>query len=1116
MEFVHLHVHSEYSLLDSACRIEKLVKKAKALKFKALALTDKNVMYGTIPFYKTCIKYGIKPIIGLEVQVAGAASHLSESTYPLVLLAENEEGYKNLLKISSVVMTKESRQQPFIERGMLSKYARGLIALSGGFSGEISQCLLRNEIKQAEHLALQYKQVFGEKSFYLEIEDHGLKEEKIVNERLLNLTHLTGIPLAAANRVHYIKKEDYLAHDCLVCIKEGKKLNEKEAAGLLSHEYYLKSKEEMKQLFSRIDEAVANTEVIANRCNVEVELGHHILPTFPISEKLSAKEYLRSVCMEGLHKRFSMVSEKIQQRLDYELEIIDHMQFNDYFLIVWDFIKFARHNGILTGPGRGSAAGSLAAYVLFITDVDPIQHELLFERFLNPERVTMPDIDIDFPDIRRDEVIQYVKEKYGQHHVAQIITFGTLAAKAAIRDVGRVLALPTSLVDSIAKQIPSRPGITLNESVQEAASLQKIVQTSSEAKQLMDIALTIEGLPRHTSTHAAGVVISEERLTNHVPVKHGHEGIFLTQYAMEGLEEIGLLKMDFLGLRNLSVLEEIVHHIERETEMRIDLHKLPFNDQKTFELLGAGDTTGVFQLESDGMRQVLKQLKPTHFEDIVAVNALYRPGPMEYIPLYIDGKHRRRTISYLHPDLEPILSSTYGVIVYQEQIMQIASHMAGFSLGEADLLRRAVSKKNRTLLEEERLHFIKGCISQGYEKKTAEEVYELIIRFANYGFNRSHAVAYSVLSYQLAYLKANYPLYFMAALLSNAVGNQLKITQLVKECKRKEISLLPPSINKSQAFFIIENRGIRFGLAAVKNVGVKAIEEIVGKRPEKGYKSLFDFCQKISLKLVNKRAIESLAASGAFDEWGYDRAVLLSTIEKAIQHGEKNSSLSRQSEESFQHYNEVPPFQKSEQLLLEKEVLGFYLSGHPIQQYKEILTAYQRTVLEDLKENRNKKSIRTAGLVVNVKEVKTKKGEKMAFLTLSDETEEVEVVVFSPLYQQKKHLFQTNTLLFLEGIIEQKAYHVKVIANKAIALEELYQKRKKKLYLKIEHTPYQTKTLQKLKEILVDYPGNQDVVLYYENENKARQLPADHAVLLTDECMNKLKSLLGEKNVAYR
>lgn len=1132
MGFVHLHVHSEYSLLEGACRIEELAQKADALGFGAIALADKGVMYGVVPFYKACRRYGVKPIIGMEVRVRVSnsdeqATARNAETASLVLLAKSDSGYRNLLKLSSMIQSGRSGRLS-LEKSQLAARSEGLIALSSGINGEIERFLLKGDWEKAKAAAEDYRRMFGE-DFYLEMQDHGVSQERQLNLEVTRFAKQMGIPLTVSNDVHYVEKKDAIAHDCLLCIKNGDRLTDDSRERLPSQAYFLKTEKEMAAMFSHLPEALANTKRIADQCDVTIDFDRSVLPAFPLSKDTYAAQYLREQCEKGLHFRYGTLTEKIRGRLDYELSIIEEMQYCDYFLIVWDFMKFAHEQGIATGPGRGSSAGSLVAYVLGITDVDPIKHDLLFERFLNPERVTMPDIDIDFPDTRRDEIIHYVVDKYGSEHVAQIITFGTLAARAAVRDIGRVLGADPQIIDSLAKKIPHRPGITLEKARQESVPLKNLLRESKEAARLFEIAETIEGFPRHASTHAAGVVISKDPLTDVVPLQDGQEGIALTQYPMDILEELGLLKMDFLGLRNLSLIEHILRLIEKETGDCPDLKAISYDDSKTFHLLAAGDTTGVFQLESDGMRQVLKKLKPTHFEDIVAVNALYRPGPMNNIPVFISGKHNEREVTYIHDDLKPILQNTYGVIVYQEQIMQIASKMAGFTLGEADLLRRAVSKKKKNILDTEREHFVKGCIRNGYTRDIGDTLYDLIMRFADYGFPRAHAVAYSVIAYRLAYLKANYPNFFMVALLSNVTGDHRKLEQYIREMKAKGIPLYPPSVNKSDMVFSVEGEGIRFGLSAVKNVGSNAAKEVIGQRKPRAFGDLFDFCSRVSLKTVNRRAVESLIFAGGMDEFGVDRAQLITSLSVAIEYGEtvqekKESGQIGWFENGHEQpdYEQGPPLSMNEKLKFEKEALGFYLSAHPLEQFGAALQNVGHHKILELAKLPEKSTARVAGMIVNARYIRTKKGDPMAFLTISDDSGEVEVVVFPKLYDRNPLYFEKEQLLFLEGTVQKDGETVKILAEKAIPLSEMKAsghrnaRKKKALYLKLEKRHRETGLAAEVKKVLERFHGEIDVILYYEDEKKTLRLPEAFRVNPSSECLDLLQELLSAKNVVLR
>lgn len=1121
MDFVHLHINTEYSLLKSAAKINELVKRAKELQFSALAITDQNVMYGIVPFYKACKSAGIKPIIGLELFVSGKDNIETR----LLLLAKNRQGYQNLLKLSSIAQILPTNQIKQLEKKYLFQYSGGLIAISSAYKGEIQQCLASGRQEQALNLIQQYKEYFGD-DFYLGIHNHFLADEKQLNLNLLELAQKGICNLVATNQIMYVIKSDSEAHKCLLAIDQGTTLKEVDS-DFRTEEYYLKSQVEMAELFSFVPDAMINTTLIASQCNVELDFGGQTLPKFPLPNEGNPKRFLEKLCFEGLKNRYSVLTKQLEERLLYELRIIDQMKFNDYFLIVWDFMKFAHDKKIITGPGRGSAAGSLVAYVLKITNVDPIKYDLLFERFLNPERITMPDIDIDFSDTRREEVIDYVFKKYGKNHVAQIITFGTLAAKAALRDVGKVIEIPIKQIDLIAKQIPSRPNLTIDDAVRETPALKKQLAENEAVRDWFQLARRVEGIPRHSSTHAAGIVISEEPLSDKVPLQKGHHNVLLTQYPMNTLEEIGLLKMDFLGLRNLSFIEEIVNHVNTIEAKTIELDKIPFNDAKTFKLLSNGDTTGIFQLESPGMRRVLAKLKPTEFEDIVAVNALYRPGPMENIPLFIAGKHKERQVTYVHDDLKSILEKTYGVIVYQEQIMQIASKMAGFSLGEADILRRAVSKKKLETLEEQRERFVLGCQELQYEKKIANTVYDLIVRFANYGFNRSHSVAYSVISYQLAFLKANYPTAFFAALLTSAIGQQQKISEYIIDAKKKAITIGSPSINKSSAqFTVLKSDKIQFGLAALKNIGLKAIEEIVKIRQDNGpYQDIFDFCARVNSKHINRRTLEALVAAGCFDELGHHRAGLLATLDYAQEYGEKvklheeNQQTALFAEEIIlPELIQVPPFKETEKLHFEKEIIGFYLSSHPIEAFAEILEFHKRMLISESSIKRKSNVARIGGLVESVRIIKTKKGEQMAFLKLSDESGDINVTIFPKIFQQYYPTFHEGKLVLLEGELEVSESRTQLVVKKAIDVKSLTKKIEKEisLYLKIAHDQASAIQLIKLKKILKKYSGTVKIILYYEEKKQSIQLSDDFNVTPSNQCLEALYSILGKENVVLR
>ncbi|MBN3522918.1 DNA polymerase III subunit alpha [Paenibacillus apiarius] len=1058
-QFVHLHVHSEYSLLDGAARIEALAARAAACGMKALALTDHGVMYGTIAFYKACVAHGIKPIIGMEAYVTTGSlrekgSRKDQPIYHLILLAKNGQGYRNLMKICSIGHLEGFHYKPRVDMDTLRAHSEGIIGLSACLGGEVSQHVLHGRSEEARQAAERYRDIFKD-GFYLELQDHGLPEQKKVNIGLIALSEATGIPLAATNDVHYMKQEDAAVQDVLICIGTGKTIEDESRLRMGTDQLYFKSQAEMGPLFRHVPEAIANTARIAEQCRVELDFETSVLPAFePIPDGMTAAEYLRQLCEEGLQSRYAGQTEwsqeafrrSAQERLQYELDTIEKMGFSDYFLIVWDFIRFAHEQGIMTGPGRGSSAGSLVAYSLRITNVDPLKYKLLFERFLNPERITMPDIDIDFNDERRDEVIAYVADKYGHDRVAQIITFGTMAARAAVRDVGRVLNVPYNETDRVAKLIPNQVGMTLDKALRTSCELREWSERETRIGELLAMASKVERTPRHASTHAAGVVISEEPLTHYVPLQAGTEEIALTQYSMEHLEAIGMLKMDFLGLRTLSIIERTLEWVKSRTGSALDLSALDDSDAATYALLTRGDTTGLFQLESAGMRRVLRELKPSVFEDIVSVLALYRPGPMEFIPNYIQSKHGLKPVEYPHPDLEAILRDTYGIIVYQEQIMHIASKMAGFSLGEADLLRRAVSKKKREVLDKERQHFVEGSRGQGYTEEEANRVYDMIVRFADYGFPRAHAAAYGVLAFQTSYLKAHYPMEFMASMLTANMGSHRKIAEYIEDCRRLHIELLPPDVNESMVHFTPLEGAIRFGLGAIKNVGTTAIESIIQERKEKPYADLLDFCQRVDLRVCNRRVIESLIQAGAFDMLPGHRAQLLTMLDETLD----TAAKWRKEREDLQiqlfgfvevsnwtiDYPNVPALTMAEQLELERELLGLYLSGHPLDDYTDLLREVETDRLVDLHDAPDDSECIVAGMVVSIRSIMTKKGKPMAFIELEDRIDRAEVVLFPEVWRRAEPLVHKGALLAVRAKVQQQDDDYKLLANEAVPLEQ--------------------------------------------------------------------------------
>lgn len=1123
--FVHLHVHTEYSLLDGASRIEKLVLRAKELGMPAIAITDHGSMYGVIDFYKHAKKQGINPVIGCEVYVAPRSRFEKsavegEAYYHLVLLAQNNTGYRNLVEIVSRGYTEGFYYKPRVDKELLRKHSEGLICLSACIAGEIPSLLLKGDITGAESLAREYREIFGPENFFIELQDHGIPEQKQVNQLLIDLSQKLDIGLVATNDLHYINKSDGECHDVLLCIQMGKTVDDASRLKFPSNEFYLKDFHEMDRLFGAWPEALANTVKIAERCQVEFDFGQLHLPEFPMPEGLTADAYLQQLCEERLVKRFREIDDVIRDRLDFELSVIRKMGYSSYFLIVWDFINYAKQNEIPVGPGRGSAAGSIVAYLLGITNIDPIKYGLLFERFLNPERVTMPDIDIDFCYVKRSRVIEYVTERYGNDHVAQIITFGTMAAKAAIRDVGRALNMSYGEVDRIAKMIPNELGITLDKALQNNHELNNAYQNEPAVRKLVDLARAVEGLPRHASTHAAGLVIAKDPLTSYVPLQNSSEGFITTQYDKDRVEEIGLLKMDLLGLRTLTVIGDALELIRTNRGITLDIETIPLTDEKTAEMLSDGDTAGVFQMESGGMTNLVKELKPEGFADLIPLVALYRPGPLGsgMVADFINGRHGRKHVSYLHPLLEPILKETFGVILYQEQVMQIASTLAGFTLGQADLLRRAMGKKKHSVLAAQRDNFLRGAKNKGIDAKLAEEIFDLMAHFADYGFNKSHSAAYALVAYQTAYLKAHYPQEFMAALLSSVMGTNEKIGFYIEECRRMGIAVLPPDINASQAAFSVDGDAIRFGLAAVKNVGENAIHNLVAARNEAGkFKSLIDFCTRVDMRVVNKRVIESLIKCGAFDSLGARRAQLLVVLERAI-----DTAASRQRdmatgqiglfcEETIDVADEiilpdVPEMPQDQILALEKEMTGFYITGHPLDKYRNKMSQFASIDQLASGEIPDGKVLRIAGLISSAKRIVTKKGATMCFIDLEDFTNRVEVVVFPKVFEKTHHLLLPDMPVVVLGRLNANEDGVKILAEEVSTIEECRPEVRLRLYKEHENQ----EVFEQLKQVLVQNKG--DVIVYLHLINSKRVIKTEEKFWIhpSSEAILQLESLLGK------
>ena len=1142
MEFTHLHVHTEYSLLDGSSKIKELVSRAKELGMDSLAITDHGVMYGVIDFYCAAKAAGINPVLGCEIYVAPGsrfdreAGNAKESRYHhLVLLAENDIGYANLVKIVSRGFTEGFYYKPRVDYDVLEEYHEGIIALSACLAGSIPSFLRRGLYDEAKQEAYRLQGIFGENNFFLELQDHGIPDQKTVNQGLLRLHQETGIDLVATNDVHYIYDSDAEAHDILLCIQTGKKVSDTDRMRYEGGQYYLKSVGEMEALFPYAKEAIENTHKIAERCHVEIEFGDYKLPHFDVPEGETSESYLRKLCKEGLYKRYPKEqAEQLEERLNYELDTISTMGFVDYFLIVWDFIKYAKDHGIPVGPGRGSAAGSLVAYSLNITDlIDPIKYNLLFERFLNPERVTMPDIDIDFCYERRQEVIDYVTRKYGADHVVQIVTFGTMSARMVIRDVGRVLDLPYAYVDSVAKAIPMELGITIAKAMKMNPELRTMYETDDSAKKLIDMAMRLEGLPRHTSVHAAGVVISPKPVDEFVPLSRASDGNITTQYTMVTLEELGLLKMDFLGLRTLTVIQNAIHGA-------FDVHDIDYNDKEVFDMISSGHTEGVFQLESAGMKNFMKELKPHSMEDIIAGISLYRPGPMDFIPKYIEGKNNQDNIQYDCKELEPILAPTYGCIVYQEQVMQIVRDLAGYSYGRSDQVRRAMSKKKADVMEKEKNYFIygneeigvEGCIKRGIPEEVAIKIFDDMTDFAKYAFNKSHAAAYAVVSYQTAYLKCHYPVDFMAALMTSFMEHTGKITEYIMNCRKMGIEILPPDINEGEYRFTPYEGNIRYGLAAIKGVGRPVIDEIVAERELGGrYRSLKDFCMRLSGKSVNKRTVESFIKSGALDSLpGTRKQKMYSYI--SIMDGvnqEKKGTLSGQmslfdfaspeeQKELEVKMPDVGEYEKEEILGFEKEVLGVYISGHPLEEYVETLeknitrTTADFEVVDGETEPKVKDQERAViGGMITGRTVKaTRTNNMMAFLTVEDLYGTVEVIVFPRDYEKYRTLLEEDTKVFIQGrVTVEEDKPAKLICSGVVPFDAV----EKELWIQFSTRADYEEAEQTLFAILGNYDGTENVYIYLSKDRARKLLPKSRCTKVCKELLSELYTKFGEDNV---
>lgn len=1147
MSFVHLHVHTEYSLLDGSNKIKEYVSRVKELGMNSAAITDHGVMYGVIDFYREARRQGINPIIGCEVYVAPNSRFDREVTggddryYHLVLLAENNEGYANLMKIVSKGFVEGYYYKPRVDKELLRQYHGGIIALSACLAGEVQRYIVKGLYDEAKKTALEYRDIFGEDNYFLELQDHGLPDQALVNQQLLKMSQETGIELVATNDVHYTYAEDAKAHDILLCIQTGKKLADENRMRYEGGQYYVKSPEEMERLFPYALQALDNTQKIADRCSVEIEFGVTKLPKYDVPGGMTSWEYLQKLCREGLEKRYGKdPDQELKDRLTYELDTIKNMGYVDYFLIVWDFIKYAKDHGIAVGPGRGSAAGSIVSYCLEITTIDPIRYQLLFERFLNPERVSMPDIDVDFCYERRQEVIDYVVRKYGKDRVVQIVTFGTLAARGVIRDVGRVMDLPYAFVDSIAKMVPQELNITIDKALKENPELRRTYENDEQVKNLIDMAKRLEGLPRHSSMHAAGVVISQKSVDEYVPLSRAADGTITTQFTMTTLEELGLLKMDFLGLRTLTVIQNAVQMARRKAP-ELDIEKIDYNDQAVMDYIGTGKTDGIFQIESSGMKSFMKELKPHSLEDIIAGIALYRPGPMDFIPQYIKGKNESGSITYDCPQLEPILAPTYGCIVYQEQVMQIVRDLAGYTLGRSDLLRRAMSKKKADVMQKERQIFVygdeetnvPGCIRNGIDEKTANKIYDEMIDFAKYAFNKSHAAAYAVVSYQTAWLKYYYPVEFMAALMTSVIENPSKVAEYIYACRQMNIRILPPDINKGEADFSVDGGDIRYGLAAIKSIGRPVIEAITAERDEFGpFKNLEDFITRLSSRdILNKRAIENLIKSGALDTLGGTRKQFMSIYIQIADHvnQEKKYSMAGQmtlfdmvsedQKEEFQiRLPDVGEYSRENLLAFEKEVLGIYISGHPLEEYEDkwrkVITATTADFQPDEETGRTKVregARETIGGMITEKTVKhTKTNQMMAFVTLEDLLGTVEVVVFPRDYEKNRDCLEADSKVFIRGrVSEEDERASKLICEKVIPFEQT----KRELWIQFPDKRTYLDEEQIVYGYLADSEGDDEVVIYCAKERAVKRLPKNRNIRINQQVLGRLMNHFGGNRV---
>ncbi|MCX5780892.1 MAG: DNA polymerase III subunit alpha [Firmicutes bacterium] len=1125
--FIHLHNHSEYSLLDGACRIKDLVSQAVALGMPAVAITDHGVLYGIMDFYREAKKQGIKPIIGCEVYVAPRSrldkeARQDDSNFHLTLLCKDQTGYRNLIELVSRAFLEGFYYKPRVDRELLEKHSQGLIALSGCVAGEIPQLLLAGNVEAATQRAREYEKIFGPGNFYLEVQDHGLDIEQQACQALFKLSAATGIPLVASNDAHYIRKEDAEVHDVLLCIQTGKVVKDQERLRFTGSEFYLKSETEMRELFAARPEAVDNSLKIAAACNVDFSFGEFHLPLFTIPGGSSPESYLDQLAWGKFAQRYPEPLPAITERLTYELKMINEMGFAEYFLIVQDLVNWSKSHGVAVGPGRGSAAGSLVSYVLGITTIDPLKYDLLFERFLNPERVSMPDIDIDFCFEKRDQVIEYIIDRYGSERVAQIITFGTMAARAAIRDVGRALDVPYGDVDRIAKMIPTELGVTIERSLEISGELAQAYQNDYDTRRIIDMARAIEGMPRHASVHAAGVVIGRESLSSLLPLAKTSDGHVITQFTKETVEDIGLLKMDILGLRTLTVLDRAVEIIKKTQGMTVDLDNLPLDDQPVYQLLQTAKTIGVFQLESDGLRRILTEMKPNRFEDLIAVIALYRPGPLGsgMVEDFINRKQGRQKVEYIHPLLENILQETYGVILYQEQVMRVASDLANFTMGEADILRRAMGKKKASGLMAMRDKFVDGAAQNSIARDVATRLFDIMESFAGYGVNKSHSAAYAMISYQTAYLKAHFPVEFMCAFLTSVIEHQERVVFYIKECKKIGISILPPDINESFENFTVGAGGIRFGLGAIKNVGVNAVKTIVDKRKEGNFKSFFDFCQRVDLSSINKRVLENLIVAGCFDSLGLTRKQTFSIMDESIvlaaqiKQSANGNQMSLFGDTASMVEEPIPAvkgeWESQEKLIREKDVLGFYVSADPLDAYRQIIELVTTEEIAALDKGGGEDYVRLAGLPVNLSKKISRKGDPYARFVLEDLSGRMEVIVFPAAYRQYIDSIKPDTAIIVEGFVDRKDEQPKVSLRRVLPLNSII----KELHIRLPYEKTDAEGKLELTNLLGCFPGSSEVCLHLSNK-KILVLDEKFDVDAQLELKNQLASLYGKNNVWF-